>query len=233
MALAELGAVGPVDHRDVGEARRLGTDRAVELGLAEGVGQMVVAADDVGDAHVDVVDDDREHVGGRAVRAQQHHVVELLVGDPHGALHEILDDGLALLRRPEADDGLHAGRRLGGIAVAPAAVIAERPALGPGLGPHRVQLLGRREAAIGLALVEEALDHLGVPAGAHELEDGRLVGGEAEPAQAVQDRLDRGLGRALAVGVLDAQKVAAAMVPGEQPVEERGPGTTDVQETCG
>ena len=103
MPLAELGAVGAVDQRDMGEARRLGAERMVELGLAEGVGQVVVAADDMGDAHVDVVDHDREHVGGRAVGAQQHHVVELRVGDPHGALDEVVDDGLALLRRPQPD----------------------------------------------------------------------------------------------------------------------------------
>src|SRR6476469_3279529 len=52
---------------------------------------------------------------------------------------------------------------------------------------------------------------------------------EAEPRQAVEDRLDRRLGRAGAVGVLDAQQVLAAMVLGEQPVEERGAGAADME----
>ena len=75
--------------------------------------------------------------------------------------------------------------------------------------------------------------HLGMPAGALELEHRRLVGVEAEPAQPVEDRVDRTLGRALPVGVLDAQQVAAAMVPGEQPVEQRRPRAADVQITGG
>ena len=45
--------------------------RLVDLRLARGVGQVVVAADDVGHAHVVVVDHDGEHVGRRAVGAQQ------------------------------------------------------------------------------------------------------------------------------------------------------------------
>ena len=57
---------------------------------------MVVAADDVGDAHVVVVDDDGEHVGRVAVRAQQDEVVEILVLPDDAALHRVLDHGLAL-----------------------------------------------------------------------------------------------------------------------------------------
>ncbi len=57
---------------------------------------MVVAADDVGDAHVVVVDHDREHVGRRAVGAQQDEVVEVLVLPDDAALHLIVDHGLAV-----------------------------------------------------------------------------------------------------------------------------------------
>ena len=49
-----------------------------------------------GDVHVVVVDDDGEHVGRRAVGAQQHEVVEILVLPDDAALHRVLDDGLAL-----------------------------------------------------------------------------------------------------------------------------------------
>ena len=56
---------------------------------------MIVAADDVGDGHVVVVDHDREHVGRRAVGAQQHEVVEVLVLPDDAALDLILDHGLA------------------------------------------------------------------------------------------------------------------------------------------
>ena len=81
MALAELGAVGAVDQRDVGIGRLGPAHRADDRQLAEGVVEMVVAADDVGHAHVMVVDHHREHVGRRAVGAQQDEIVELGIGD--------------------------------------------------------------------------------------------------------------------------------------------------------
>ena len=63
----------------MGVRRRLPPEGAEELGLAEGVGEVVVAPDGMGDSHVVVVHDHREHVGRRAVGAQQYHVVESCV----------------------------------------------------------------------------------------------------------------------------------------------------------
>ena len=87
VALGELGAVRPVDQRDMRHHRHVPAHRLVDLRLPGGVGQVVVAADDVGDAHVVVVDDDGEHVGRVAVRAQEDEVVEVLVGEDDAALH--------------------------------------------------------------------------------------------------------------------------------------------------
>ena len=52
---------------------------------------MVVAADHMGDAHVVIVDDDREIVGRRAVGAQDDQIVELRIGDRDLALHVVAD----------------------------------------------------------------------------------------------------------------------------------------------
>ena len=46
----------------------------------------------------------------------------------------------------------------------------------------------------------------------------------------VEDRVDRRLGRARLVGVLDPQQELAAMVAGEQPVEQGGAGAADMEE---
>ena len=75
-----------MDQRNVREFRHGPAEGAVELVLAKGIGQMIVAADHVGDAHVMVVHHDRQHVSRRSVGAQQHHVVELRIGDRHLAL---------------------------------------------------------------------------------------------------------------------------------------------------
>lgn len=88
---------------------RLGpAHRADDLELAEGVVQMVVTADDMCDAHVVIVDDDGQHVGRRSIGTQQDHVVELGVLDRDLALHGVLDNRLAGLRRFQAHDRFHA-----------------------------------------------------------------------------------------------------------------------------
>ena len=77
MALRQLGAVGAVDQRNMG-VDRLGPSHGADDGeLAEGVVEMIVAADDVGDAHVVIVDDDGEHEDGAA---HEDHVVDLVLG---------------------------------------------------------------------------------------------------------------------------------------------------------
>ena len=197
-------------------------DRPVELGLAEGVGQVVVAADHVGDAHVDVVDHHRQHVGRRAVAAQQHHVVELLVGDLDLALHQVLDHGLAGLRRLQPDHGRHARRRLGsGRGRASGRRSASAGPASRCSRPHRVQLLGRGVAVIGLALGQQPQGDLGddAPARSAWNTGGSSASSPSQPSPSKMASI-AALGRPLPVGVLDPQQVAAAMVPREQPVEQ-------------
>jgi hypothetical protein len=81
VTLRQLGAVGC--RGSAGYARRPApaSPSPDDRQLAEGVVEMVVAADDVGHAHVVIVDHDREHIGRRAVRAEQDEIVELGVLD--------------------------------------------------------------------------------------------------------------------------------------------------------
>ncbi len=71
---------------------------------------------------------------------------------------------------------------------------------------------------------------LGVVRGALELHHRLFVPVEPQPRQAVEDRVDRGLRRAFAIRVLDAEQEAPTVVPREQPVEQGGAGTADVKE---
>ncbi len=161
---------------------RLGPAHGLDdLQLAKGVVQVIVAADHMGDAHVLVVNDDRQHIGRRTIGAQQDHVVELGVLDRDLALHGILDHRLAALRRLEPDHRCHAGRRFLWIAIAPAPVIAHRHsgfALG---GAHLVELLGGGVTVIGLALGQHLARDFGVPGGARELVGDLAVPRQAEP----------------------------------------------------
>ena len=62
-----------------------------------------------------------------------------------------------------------------------------------------------------------------------ELVNGVAVPPDAEPGEPVEDRGDRGLGRALAVGILDAEQHLAAAPTRIEPVEQRGARAADVQ----
>ena len=172
-------------------------------------------------------------VGRRAVAAQDDHVVEFGIGDAHGPLHEVLDLGHALPRGAEADGGLHSRRCLTRVPVTPTAVIARRLPGGDGLGPHLVQLLLRAVAAIGAALLQHGQRHLSVASLARSLKNRRRVRVEAEPVETVDDDLGRRVGAAGAVGIFDPQQELAAVMAGEEVVEQRGAGAADVQESSG
>ena len=96
VAFGEFCAIRAVDQWNVRINRLRPVHRADNAELAEGVVEMVVAADHMGHAHVMIVNHHRQHVGRRAVRTQQDHVIELRVLDYHTALHCILDHALAI-----------------------------------------------------------------------------------------------------------------------------------------
>jgi hypothetical protein len=121
-------------------------------------------------------------------------------------------------------------RRLGGIAVAPAPVVSHRLA-GEARGlAHVLEILLAGKAAIGVSRGEHRLDHLAMARRALELADRLAIPVEAEPFQAIDDRLHRRQRRALAVGVLDPHQEPAVEPARVEPVEQRGPGAADVEE---
>ena len=63
VALAEPRFVGAEDQRHVAERGKAVAERLIEQDLARRVGEVIVAADDVRDPHLGVVDDDAEVVG--------------------------------------------------------------------------------------------------------------------------------------------------------------------------
>ena len=82
---------------------------------------------------------------------------------------------------------------------------------------------------IGVARSEQAFRYLAVPRGAGELVDDVPIPIEPEPAEPVENRIDGTLGRALPVGILDAQQHPAAEMTGIEPIEERRARSPDMQ----
>ena len=72
---------------------------------------MVIAADDLGDAHVPVVHHHAEVIGGGAVGPGDDEVVQLAVADLDAALDQVVPGHHAVHRVLEAHHRLDAGRR--------------------------------------------------------------------------------------------------------------------------
>src|ERR1700685_59740 len=66
-----------------------------------------------------------------------------------------------------------------------------------------------------------------------KLIDNLAVPADAEPVEPVEDGVDGGLRRALAVGVLDAQQHLAATAASIEPIEQSGAGAADMEKTGG
>ena len=60
-----------------------------------------------------------------------------------------------------------------------------------------------------------------------------LIPAEIQPFQTVEDRIERSLGVAFDVGVVNPQDHSALIVPGVQPIENEGPRAADVEITSG
>jgi hypothetical protein len=114
---------------------------------------VVVAADDVRDAHVEVIDDDAEVVGRRAIGAGDDQVVEFGVGDFDPPLDQVVPGDDAVARIAEANRRRDAGRRrrqdLARLRP-PAAVIARFEALRTLLLAQAIEFFGRHVAVVGV-----------------------------------------------------------------------------------
>ncbi len=228
MTLRKALTVGAENHRHVGVDRRLGAERLEDIDLPRRIVDMVVAADNVGNLHLQIVDDDGEIVGRRAVRACDHEIVELGIGDDDTALDHVLDDDIPLEGILETHDRLDAGRRSAG-ACATTAIVAGLESFRPLLVAHGIELLRCAVAMVGLALAEQSLDVLAIAFETLSLVVGPLVVVEAQPTHGAEDGVDRCLRGTLPIRVLDTQNENAAVAARKQPAEQCRARAADVK----
>src|SRR5690606_18791369 len=143
-------------------------------------------------------------------------------------LDPVLDHGLALARSLETHDE-SAVAFMGGIA--PRAVDPERAPLRLGALALGGELFLAHPALVGMAACEQLVRHFGMASPELRLVVFVPVPIGPEPAHPVEDRLDRILRRARLVGVLEPQEEAAAVAPGIEPIEQRGPRAADMEKT--
>ena len=142
---------------------------------------MIVAADNMGDAHVVIVNHDGQHIGWRPVRAEQDEVVNLGIGYSDAALNLILDHGFTFARRLDPHDVRDIGRPACHPRIAPFAFKPERAAFGLGLFAARGQFFATQVAAIGVPCGNKLCGDFGMARRPGELEYGSFVTFQAEP----------------------------------------------------
>ena len=179
MALGELAAVGAVQQRQVRVARVLVAEGVEDEQLLGRVGEVVVAADHVGDPHLGVVDGDREVVEDAAVAAGDDEVVVAAVGEGDRAADQVLDHGLAVVGDPQPDRRALVLDRLAAVA-----------AVGAVLGLPGLDLLGGRRVAVGGAGLEQP-----APARPRGSRSARPARPGSRPSRARASAARRGSGR--------------------------------------
>ena len=87
---------------------------------------------------------------------------------------------------------------------------------------------GGRKIAIGEAFFEDFVGCAGMQIEALALAV-EFIPAELEPVEAVEDGIERLLGVAFDIGIVDAEDHRSGVVAGVQPIEDKGPGAADVE----
>ncbi len=227
VALAELGAIGAMDQRNMREDRHLPIERHVNQALAGGIIEMVVAADDVGNTHVMIIDHDGQIIGRRAVRTQQDQVVHVLRIEGNITLHRVRHHQRIGQRSLEADDVRLFEFGLRWRAIAPGRAQGVAGFAGFLAGDFGFFL--RHEAGIGAAFGQQIVHRRLMALFAGVLEDDGVIRFKAQPVKPLENGVHRCTGRAFAIGILDTDKELATGVFGVKPVEQGRARAADMQ----
>ena len=234
VALAQLVLRVLHNGRAVDVDRLLPAEGVIQQVVLRGGGQVLAAADDVGNAHQVVIHNVGKVVGRHTIGLDQNLVIQLLDIDLDVAVDHIVKPGHAGLGNLLADDIRLTRSQLGGDflggQIAAVAVIVGHFAGGALCLVHFVQALLGAEAVVGFALCHQLLGillehthalalHVGADRAAHI---GALVPGQASGLQRAVDDIGSALNKTALVGILNAQDEGAAVVAGLQIGVQRG-----------
>ncbi len=212
------------------EPRRGAGERLENLDLHGGIGDMILAADDVRDAEVDVVDHRGKGVEISSVLAPQHRVGERSAIDMALAAHHVVP---AHRRRVEAETPMRpAARRFErgafGVAQAQGRAVVDRRAAQRllALAPP-LEFLPRLVRRIQPAQRFEFLGRFVISRHALRLPM-HAIGRDSEPVEILFDRFGVFGFRAVEIGVVEAQDERPSMPAGVEPVEQRRAGVANV-----
>ena len=147
---------------------------------------MVISPDHVGHLHLGIVHDDGKVVCRVAVTSFYDQIIEFLIIECNPPLNQVIYDGHARVRAPEAHHGIG---RPGKLLFPARAVILWFSPFRERLLPLIFQLLRSTYAAIGLAFIEEPLYHLPMYIYMLCLEKRSFIPVESQPCQGIENRL--------------------------------------------
>ena len=239
ITLGELFALLVEDQGGVGEFGGRRTKGGIEQQLLGGIGDVIFAADHMADGHGGVVHDHHEVVEGvtdligRGPAGNDHVAAQVAAGPAHGPTDQVVPGNDGIVINAEANGGFSSfgdeGLLLFGAQVAVTVVVAGGAVGGRLLLTHVRELGFGGVAAVGLAGLQQLLNGGAMGLDPLALDDGFRVPVDPQPLQAFEDVRGVFGFAALLVGVLDAQQEFATEMPGEKPVEDRGPRGTDVE----
>ena len=223
--LAELLVVLIGDERAVNILRNLPAEGLIETIVLRAGAQILVAANDMGDAHQMIIDDIGEIIGRIAIGLDEHHVIELGVIDRDVSVELVVEGRRALGRVVLTDDIRHTGGEVCFdllLREGEAMLIIVHDLLSVHGGLQGLETLLRAEAVVCFALIDELLRILHIDAlcttlGLHvRTAVARLIRGlirdQAGIREGFIDKLDGSLDETLLVGILDTEEEITALM---------------------
>ncbi|BAF87777.1 glutamyl-tRNA synthetase [Azorhizobium caulinodans ORS 571] len=234
-ALGQALAIRQRQEIVVGKARGRAAQRLEQLDLDGGVGDMILAANHVGDAHVEIVHHGGERVEEAAVGTHKNRIGEARRVHLLRAAHAI-DPAHQPLVQPEAPVGTASfrlqPRPVGRAECQRRPVIDRRQATGPLQAALEVELFLCLVRGIKPPHALQPLDRRLVEPQAVGLPD-RVVRRNAQPHEILSDSLREFGAGADRIGIVEAQHESAASPPGQQRVQQGGARIAHMDEAGG
>ena len=229
-------ALGAGQQRFVREGGWRDAHRIEHLQLQRGVGHMVFAAHDMGDAQIGIVDRRWQHIQPRSVGAAHDGIAHRLRIEALGPADQIVPMDRCVmiqLEPPVRRDAIRLKLRLLRIAQRQRRAIVHRWQAAPEQDlalqiEFLCALIGRidaprRDQCVEPRLIQREslrLAHLG-------------IGRQAQPGEIGADAVDEPLLGPLGIGVVDAQHEPPALPPREHPIVQPRPDIADVEHAGG
>ena len=191
--------------------------------LLGGIGNVVRAANDVADPHVDIIGHHAQVIGRGAVGTQQHDIFDFIIRELHPSQHCIIEICASCFRHGKADCGRlpcssAPGRLFTWHSTTDAFIFCRTP-ISQRRGTLPLQLLLRAEAVVCMSGRDQPRRSLPVQIHPLRLKIRTLIPIQSQPAHAPQDALHHLARGALDIRVLNTQNECPMVMSREQPVK--------------